>query len=447
MSDANHSDQEFLQAGFQQLLQRRHENTIWTRYATAALGVWLIAGLFSFPQEKIMLLLSDCLSGILLVVFGLLSLKEPRRWAPWSACLVGLWLQVAPLLFGATTPYVYVNDTLVGLLAIALSVLIPGTPGLIESGPEVPADWSYNPSSWIQRLPVIGLSLFAWLITRFLAAYQLGFIANVGDPFFSGGTMSVLGTEGSHVLAPLAAMIFTFQMLVACKGGSRRWHTMPWIVLLYGVFVLFFGLIGSFMILIQPITHGFWCFWCLVTCAFMLVMMALAIDEVVATTQLLLQATKEGKALWPVIWHGSNVAGGHVDSRTPSLSSSAKSLFTAMCWGVTVPWNLLVSLFIGLWLMFSPPIVQAMGSVEYTNYFLGNLISIISVLSMAEVARPARYLNLLFGLFIGIAPWLYGDANTLSNWNNLLFGLLLIFCSIPRGKVQQHYGALDRFIR
>jgi len=447
MSEGSYTVQEYQQAGFQQLLERRHENTIWTRYATAALGLWMVAGLFTFPQQQTIIMLSDFVSGILLVVFGLLSLQEPRRWAPWATCLVGIWLQLAPVLFGAQMPHGYINDTLIGVLAIAFSVLIPGTPGLIESGPEVPSDWSYNPSSWVQRLPVIALSLFAWLITRFLAGYQYGYITSVSDPIFAQGTLSVLSAEISKGFAAFASMLFTLQMLLACKGGSRRWHTMPWIVALYGLFVLAFGLLGSFTILIQPITHGFWCFWCLICCAMMLIMTTLAIDEVVATAQLLLQAGKDGKSFWPTFWHGSAVAGGHVDSRTPQLNAPAKTLFSAMVWGVTLPWNLLVTTFIGFWLMFSPPAVHVIGRVEFTNYFLGNLICLISVLSMAEVARPLRYLNILFGFFIGVAPWLFHDENVISNWNNVISGLLLISCSISRGKVLQHYGPLDRFIR
>src|SRR5262249_32615481 len=161
-------------AGFPQVLERRHGQHIWTRYATSCLGLWMLAGLFTFAQESLAMTLNDLVCAILLTVFGLLSLQERRHWAPWATCLVGIWMQLAPLVFWTSSSFSYVNDTLVGILAIGFSVLIPGTPGLVESGPEVPNDWSYNPSSWPQRLPVIILAFFAWLIARFMAAYQLG---------------------------------------------------------------------------------------------------------------------------------------------------------------------------------------------------------------------------------------------------------------------------------
>ncbi len=48
----------------------------------------------------------------------------------------------------------FLNDSLIGLLVIALTILVPGMPNMIkfmEMGPPTPPGWSYNPSSWAQR--------------------------------------------------------------------------------------------------------------------------------------------------------------------------------------------------------------------------------------------------------------------------------------------------------
>lgn len=57
--------------------------------------------------------------------------------------------------------------------------------GMADPG-TVPAGWTYSPSTWAQRMPIIGLGLFGFLISRYLTAYQLGHIDSVWEPFFSG---------------------------------------------------------------------------------------------------------------------------------------------------------------------------------------------------------------------------------------------------------------------
>src|SRR3546814_10568699 len=54
------------------------------------------------------------------------------------------------------------------------------------TGPDTPPGWSYNPSAWTQRLPIIFLALIGLLVARYLTAYQLGQISGVWEPFFPG---------------------------------------------------------------------------------------------------------------------------------------------------------------------------------------------------------------------------------------------------------------------
>ena len=123
------------------------------------------------------MLMSDVVSGALLFIFAGLALFP--RWdfiGRWSVALVGTWLQFAPLIFWAPTPAAMVNDTLIGALAIALSILVPMMPGMahhmemMKPGPEIPPGWTYNPSSWHQRAPMIALAAIGWFISRLLAS-------------------------------------------------------------------------------------------------------------------------------------------------------------------------------------------------------------------------------------------------------------------------------------
>ncbi len=203
-----------------EMLQQHHAQTLWVPLLVVLLGVWLITspfalgysnpdlagngvaritaerGLPEITARGATMTWSDVISGLLLVGLSLFWLMRPRRiWVPWAACFVGIWLLFAPLLFWAPTAAAYANDTLIGALVIALTILIPRMPGMIlimKMGPEIPRNWSYNPSSWLQRTPVIALGWVGFFVSRYLAAYQLGYIDSAWDPFFGESTMRIL---------------------------------------------------------------------------------------------------------------------------------------------------------------------------------------------------------------------------------------------------------------
>src|SRR5262249_53777991 len=135
---------------------------------------------------------SDITSGILLMLFGALALSPRFAWAQWATTVVGLWLLFAPLFFWSPGAAAYMNATVIGALAIVFSILVPMMPGMGHAGmmdeSTVPPGWTYSPSSWLQRLPIIVLAFFGFLVARSLAAYQLGQIASIWEPFFSGGS-------------------------------------------------------------------------------------------------------------------------------------------------------------------------------------------------------------------------------------------------------------------
>ncbi len=95
-----------------------------------------------------------------------------RPWPLWAVTLIGLWLAFAPLAFWAPDAAAYANDVLVGSLlvvfAIILAMIMP------MSGPTVPFEWSYSPSTWLQRAPILTLAFFSFFMSRYMAAYQLG---------------------------------------------------------------------------------------------------------------------------------------------------------------------------------------------------------------------------------------------------------------------------------
>ena len=75
------------------------------------------------------------------------------------------------------------------------------------------------------------------------------------------------------------------------------------------------------------------------------------------------------------------------------------------------------------------------------------MIITIAVCAMAEVGRPLRFLNLLFGLWLIIAPWLLGGATIGVLLNDATVGLVVIGLSLPRRwRSEEHYGSWDRYV-
>jgi hypothetical protein len=112
---------------------------------------------------------------------------------------------------------------------------------------------------------------------------------------------------------------------------------------------------------------------------------------------------------------------------------------------VNYPWNLLACIAIGLWLMTTRLTVGAEGSMANADHLIGSLVITVAVTALAEVARPVRLLNVLFGVALLITPFVY-DATVLSLWSSLICGLALIGLSLRHGPVRLRYGDWDRWL-
>jgi hypothetical protein len=388
----------------------------WRGFINAAFGIWLISSPFTFGYKSEHLFWSDIICGLCAILFGLLTVHFPR-WA-WGTALVGLWLQLAPLFFWAPEAASYLNDTFIGLLLLIFSIIIPDTPGTRESkGPEVPHGWSYNPSSYLQRLPIIGLNVICWLIARYLAAYQLGFIDHIWDPFFGHETIDVLTSQVSKAFpVPDAGLGATAYLLEALFGfgATRRWHTMPWFVLMFGILAIPVSCVSIVLIILQPTVVGAWCGPCLTIACLMLLIIPLTVDEVCATLQFMRHSKIKGHSHWKTFWGGTGIAAGGSDPRTPSLKASYWKLLKAMCWGVSVPWNLALTAALGIFAM------------TQGDYIPGALITVFSVIAWGEVTRFMRFVILPFGV------WLV--------FLNPLLGIAAIALSIRKGEIKETYG-------
>lgn len=458
------------------MMREMHQSTLWVHFAAIALGVWLVSspfalgyldiglagavlevsaerGLPTVEWRNAAMAWSDVLSGILIILFGALSLSRRFGWAQWANTFVGLWLLFAPLVFWTPSPAAYFNDTLVGTLVIALAILIPMMPGMdmqaMMSKTAIPPGWTYCPSTYLQRLPIIALAMIGFFIARYLTAYQMGHIKAAWDPFFGAGTMTIITSDTSKAWpipdAGLGAVAYMLEVLMGIMGGKDRWRTMPWMVTMFGVLVVPLGGVSIFFIIIQPIVIGTWCSLCLIAALVMVIMIPYSLDELVAMGQFLLQTRREGKPFWRTFWQGGTLAGGSEDN-SAGFGATPSTMVMESVRGVTLPWTLLLSAALGVWLMFTRLIFGTEGTMANSDHLVGSLVVTIAVTAMAEVARPLRFINLLFGVWLIVAPWLLSGATTVASWAGVGAGIALILLNIPRGRVRQRYGTWDRYI-
>jgi nucleoside-diphosphate-sugar epimerase/uncharacterized membrane protein len=429
------------------MMAEHHQMSLWVHPVLMVLGAWLMTSPVTFGVRGGMAL-SDVVSGGVVILLAALSLRRWGAWASWVNGFVGAWLVFAPLLLWTPSAAAYTNDTLIGALVIVFSILIPH--GMPMQGPNVPRGWSYNPSSWLQRAPVIALGLIGFLGARYMASFQLGHIQTAWDPFFGNSTVRVLTSDVSRAWpisdAGLGAATYLFEVLMGLMGDERRWRTMPWMVTFFGILVIPLGVTSIVLVIMQPLVVGAWCTVCLATAMAMLVMIPLTIDEVVAMGQFLVQGHREGKPFWRTFWLGGNAPDAADDTRAKDFGSPARDMFPAMAWGVSLPKTLQLSAAVGAWLMFAPAVLGSAGEAADSDHLVGALATTFAIIAMGEVVRALRFVNVLFGAWIIAAPWVLSGATSVGRWNDVVVGVLLILLALPRGPIRERYGDWDRYV-
>lgn len=432
---------------------------IWRDFANIGLGCWLIASPSTLGYDESAMIWNDVACGTGVAVLGLLTLSPRFDYARWGLCAIGVWLLFAPLAFWTTDPAAYANGTLVGALVITFSVLVPMMPGrahhalMTSAGADTPPGWSYNPSDWFQRGPIIAMAFVGFFLSRYLAAYQLGHVPYPWDPWFGDGTRRVLESQISRAWpisdAGLGAVSYMLEALSGFMGGRNRWRTMPWMVLLFGVLVVPLGVVSIVLVILQPVAVGAWCALCLITASAMLVMIAPAVDEVVAMGQFMLDARREGRPLWRTFWLGGSLERDRFTARprasTTREPSVAAKIFAALDLN-NVPLTLICSAGLGVWLMASPALFGIDDYAADNHYLSGALVVTWAVIGFGEIVRPVRLINVPLGAWVAVAAWLLPGATALSAWTDLLVGALIVALSVPRGRIDERFAGWNRYL-
>jgi len=459
---------EQLRTAHESQLRSEHGANRWAHFANMGLATWLITQPVLIDVREPLLAWSEVILGVALLVCAALALSWRAQWARWLCAGIGALVMGVPFLFSTSNAAAYLSDTLVGALIFGFAVCTKPMPGpsaiATLTGPALPPGWSYNPSEWTQRLPIIGLAIIGLYVSRYLAAYQLEHIPNVWDPFFAGsptdpqnGTEEIITSSVSKAWpvsdAAVGGYTYLLEILTGIVGSRARWRTMPWLVVLFGLMIAPLGITSIFFIIIQPVVIGTWSTIALIGAAAVLLQIPYSLDELLATLQFLRRRARAGQNWLRVFFVGDTdempkgAKGAKGMQENDEFERSPRAVMRDMfAGGVSLPWNLGLAALIGLSLLFTRVTLGADGNLAHVHHVIGSLVLTVISIAAAEVARPVRWLNVLLGAALIAVPFLM-EVDTTAAIVTAASGVALILLSIRRGPIRDRYGSWDRVIR
>ncbi len=462
-------DPEALRARTERRVRAEHAQHRWAHFLNIGLGFWLLTQPMLIQVREPPLRVAEMALGVAVIVFATLSLGWRLGFARWVTAALGALVMAVPFVFYTGNAAAYLSDTLVGALIFGFAVCLPPEPGTSMlarmTGPDLPPGWSFNPSSWTQRIPVIALAFVGLFVSRYLAAYQMGHVNGIWEPFFAGsaanplnGTEEIVTSSVSQAWpvpdAALGGYTYILEILTGIVGARTRWRTMPWLVLLFGLMIVPLGIVSVTFIIIQPIVIGTWSTLALIGAAAMLVQIPYSVDELVAVAMFLRRRVRAGHSLLRTFLFGDTdetapaAPAAHREHDRPrdEFDRPAHVVLADMAsGGVNLPWNLAVALAIGVLLMCSRLTVGASGGIANADHVIGSLVLTVVALAAAEPLRALRFLLMPLGAALCIVPMVYGIGGV-HLAIDIACGLALIGLSLRRGRIVQRYGRWSRFV-
>lgn len=438
---------------------KHHMNYTWVLYLNMVIGLWLISDPFTFNYALPITVYSTIGSGVAIILLSFLALHPYRIWAKWGIIFVGLGLYFIPMVFYSETAASFSTLYIIATLIVGLNLLVTNQPGyhlFRTPGPVTPPGWSYNPSAWEERIPVLTIAWIGFLVARYMGAYQLDYIGNITDPAFGDGTMKVLDSKVSESFpvsdATLGAVSYILDVLMGYLGSTARWRTMPWVVIIFAILIIPLGVVSITLVILQPVAVGYWCFYCLITAFISVSMMPFTFDEAAASIGFLIKARKEGHSFWKVFWKGGTLKNWPVEEypeykQDRLLHSTVSHLFADL---KNKPWFLFICAGIGIWIMVIPGMFGfSESTLGKSNIIVGALTFTFSIATMSEVARVGRFVNILFALWLAGSVFFFIPENTEAGYKiaHWISAAALIGFSIPTGPVVDKHSMWDKYIK
>ncbi|MGE5333420.1 MAG: vitamin K epoxide reductase family protein [Nitrososphaerota archaeon] len=321
--------------------------------------------------------------------------------------------------------------------------VLPARTAPSQSAQNIPPGWSYNPSAWRERRPLIALAVVGLGAALYTTLSQLGVVPAMWDPFFGSASSYAVTHSALARLLPipdglLGVAGYVCDLVFGAIGGEDRWRRRPWAVLAFAIAIIGLGVVSLVLTIFQGTVIGQWCTVCLVSAAVSTLILGLGIGEALASLQYLgrvhieLGANATWHALWgtrgawrlePTDWMWMRGVATTRQDRLPDIGMLLQVIVIA----------------VGIWLMAAPAVLPSTAPGAVMVRIAGPVVAWVGVLALRGVTRSFRALNIVSGMFLTIAPWSVPNTGPLI-LTSVLAGCAIIILTIPRGVVHQRTG-------
>ncbi len=89
--------------------------------------------------------------------------------------------------------------------------------------------------------------------------------------------------------------------------------------------------------------------------------------------------------------------------------------------------------------MASPAVFDYADPARTNDRIVGPIVASLAIIAMWDIARPLRWINVVLGAWLLIAPWLFAHPPH-ARWNSLAAGALVLGCSLVKGTRTHRFG-------
>lgn len=95
----------------------------------------------------------------------------------------------------------------------------------------------------------------------------------------------------------------------------------------------------------------------------------------------------------------------------------------------------IVTLLAGLWMIICPFAIGAASGARWNGVIFGVLVAIFAIGRLTSPgARALSWVNLCFGIWLLISPWVLGFTGSGIRWNDTVTGLVILIASAVAAK-------------
>jgi hypothetical protein len=110
-------------------------------------------------------------------------------------------------------------------------------------------------------------------------------------------------------------------------------------------------------------------------------------------------------------------------------------------------WAAIASTFLGIWLMVAPAILDLHGLARAHAHVVGPLVVTFAAIAISQVTRSVRRVNALLGVFLVLAPLLFGYGFSSAAVHSIVVGIATFALSLPPGTPHHQQGGGWRSMR